>query len=187
MKAPVVVIGIGEIGAVLARALLRDGHPVFPVTRAIALDDAAQACPAPLMVVCAVAEPDLQPLLAALPAPWAKRLCLVQNELLPADWAAFPNPTVISIWFEKKRGQDVKVIIPSPVHGPHARVLAQALEGIGIPARVLASPEALLFELVVKNLYILTSNIAGLLVGGTVGEALGASRPARHRPGRGHH
>jgi len=155
---------------VLSRALLRAGHPVFPVTRATDLAGAARTCPTPLLAVCAVAEADLAPLLPALPTRWADRLCLVQNELLPADWSPVPNPTVISVWFEKKRGQAVKVIIPSPVYGPGAAPLAQALEGIGIPARVLASPEELLFELVVKNLYILTSNLAGLTAGGTVGE-----------------
>jgi hypothetical protein len=41
---------------------------------------------------------------------------------------------------------------------------------LDIPARLLASPEQLLFELVVKNLYILTTNIAGLRTGGTVSE-----------------
>jgi len=48
--------------------------------------------------------------------------------------------------------------------------LADAMASIDIPVRVLNSAEELLFELVVKNLYILTSNIAGLKVGGTVGE-----------------
>jgi len=170
MKRPVVLIGIGEIGSVLARAFLRCGYPVYPVTRSTVLAEAARDWPEPLMVVCAVGEADLQPVLAGLPGAWTERLCLLQNELLPAAWTGIPSPTVISIWFEKKPGQEVKVIVPSLVYGPQAALIAGALEGIGIPTRVLDSPEELLFELVVKNLYILTSNIAGLVVGGTLGE-----------------
>ena len=42
MKAPVVIIGIGELGAVFARGLLRLGHPIYPITRAMDSDaDAA--------------------------------------------------------------------------------------------------------------------------------------------------
>ncbi len=32
----------------------------------------------------------------------------------------FVQPTVISVWFEKKKGRDVKVLIPSPAYGPAA-------------------------------------------------------------------
>jgi hypothetical protein len=56
-------------------------------------------------------------------------------------------------------------------------LVAQALEQVSIPSRILSSQEALLHELVVKNLYILTSNIAGLRTGGTVGELWQNHRP----------
>jgi hypothetical protein len=105
-----------------------------------------------------------------IPDAWRDKLCLLQNELLPSDWQGITDPTVISIWFEKKPGMDAKVIIPSPVYGPQAELVSQALEQVSIPSRILSSDEALLHELVVKNLYILTSNIAGLKTGGTVGE-----------------
>jgi hypothetical protein len=62
------------------------------------------------------------------------------------------------------------VIIPSPVYGKHAQQVADALESIGIAARVLGSESELLHELVLKNVYILTTNIAGLEVGGNVGQ-----------------
>jgi hypothetical protein len=170
VKAPVVLIGVGEMGGVFARGLLRLGHPVFPVSRGTPMAEVAAAVPAPALALVAVAENDLPDVLRHLPAPWRDRAGLLQNELLPKDWAGFPSPTVISVWFEKKPGQDAKAIIPSPVYGPGAGLLADALGAIGIPARQLDTPDALLFELVVKNLYILTSNIAGLRVGGTVGE-----------------
>ena len=170
MKPPVIVIGIGEMGSVFARGFLRIGYPVYPVIRDTDLGVCAANCPEPELVLVAVAEGDLQSVLDQIPVAWEDRLCLLQNELLPRDWAAFDNPTVISVWFEKKKGQDSKVIIPSPAFGPRAKLLARALATLDIPVSVLQRKRDLLFELVVKNLYILTSNIAGLRVGGTVGE-----------------
>jgi ketopantoate reductase len=171
VKTPVVVIGIGEMGGVFARALLRHGHPVFPVTRGADLPALAQEIPAPALVLAAVAESDLHAVLTALPQAWRARIALLQNELLPRDWEAFglTDPTVISVWFEKKKGQDTKVIIPSPGHGPQAGLLVAALAELEIPAREVDSAEAMLRELVIKNAYILTSNICGLVVDGDVG------------------
>jgi hypothetical protein len=170
MNAPVVLIGVGEMGGVFARGLLRLGHPVYPVTRATPMEEVAAAVPTPALALVAVAEADLQSVLRDLPGTWRDCAGLLQNELLPGDWSSLQNPTVISVWFEKKKGQDAKVVIPSPVFGPGAELLADALSVLDIPTRLLASPEQLLFELIVKNLYILTTNIAGLRVGGTVAE-----------------
>lgn len=172
MKQPVVVIGIGELGAVFARGLLRSGHPVYPVTRDMDMDKEAAALPEPALVLLAVAEKDLHSGMATIPAAWRDRAALLQNELLPRDWEScgLREPTVISVWFEKKKGTDSKVLLPSPAFGPGAGLLKTALENIDIPVRILDSAEALLFELAVKNVYILTTNIAGLVVGGTVSE-----------------
>ena len=172
MKSPVIVIGIGEMGSVFARGLLRTGHPVYPVNRNTDLAATAQQLPTPELVLVAVAEKDLHPVLENIPAAWQPRLALLQNELLPGDWQqyGFTSPTVISVWFEKKKGQDVKVLIPSPVFGPGSGLLESSLASLGIPARVLDSETALLFELVVKNVYIVTTNCAGLVTGGTVSE-----------------
>ncbi len=131
----------------------------------------AAELPDPELVLIAVAEADLQPMLEQVPARWRDRIVLLQNELLPADWKQHGiEPTVISVWFEKKKGQDVKVLIPSPAYGKHAQQLADALGTLAIPVRVLEDETALLFELILKNVYIITTNIAGLRVGGTVGE-----------------
>jgi hypothetical protein len=170
LKPPVVIIGIGEMAGVFAGGLLRLGHPVYPVTRQSGdLASLARAIPVPTMVLVAVGESDLATVLEVMPEAWRDRLALLQNELLPGDFAALTEPTVISVWFEKKKGQDARVIIPSPVFGPRANLLVDALAKLDIPATLLASPDDLLFELVVKNLYILVSNIAGLKTGGTVG------------------
>ncbi len=171
LQAPVVVIGIGEMGGVFARGFLRAGHPVYPVTRETAPQAVAAAMPEPAIALVAVAESDLPPALEALPEAWRERVGLLQNELLPRQWEPFDlEPTVAVVWFEKKPGQDVKVIIPTPVFGPAAGAVVEALEAIAIPARTLADEAELLFELVRKNLYILTTNIAGLRAGGVVGE-----------------
>ena len=172
MKPPVILIGIGEMGSVFARGLLRSGHPVYPVTRNDDLTDVAKQLPSPELVVVAVAENDLHAVLEEIPPAWQQRLCLLQNELLPGDWQRYGliKPTVISVWFEKKKGQDVKVLILSPVHGPAAELLKTSLGILDIPVRVLADDSELLFELVLKNVYIVTTNCAGLVTGGTVSE-----------------
>ena len=172
MKKPVVIIGIGEIGGVFARGLLRSGYPVLPVNRSDDINQIAEENPDPEAVLLTVAEKDLYPALERIPHAWRDRLCLVQNELLPRDWKAhdIESPTVMSVWFEKKPGMDAKPVVESPVFGPHADLLCEALDALAIPVGRLDSAESLLFELVRKNLYILTTNIAGLVAGGNVTE-----------------
>lgn len=172
MKKPVGMIGVGEMGGVFARGLLKLGHPVYPVARGQNLTQAAKDSPELLSMIVAVGEKDLHPVLEAMPDQWRDRLVLLQNELLPKDWQKYQlnNPTVISVWFEKKQPNDFKVIIPSPVYGPQAQLIAGALGILKIPVKILKSENELLFELILKNLYIVTTNVCGLKVGGTVGE-----------------
>ena len=172
MHKPVIVIGLGEMGSVFARGLLRSGYAVYPVLRETDMQALAQEIIDPALVLVAVAENDLQSVLKKIPVEWRHKLVLLQNELLPADWQTqgLQEPTVISVWFEKKKGQDVKVIIPSPVYGPLSATVHDALATIDIPVNILSSSNALLFELAVKNVYILTTNIAGLKTGGDVGQ-----------------
>ena len=171
MKAPVVVIGMGEIGAVFARGFLKCGHPVYPLRRDDSINELQAAIEVPAAVIVAVGERDLQSVLKQIPEQWLSVLVLLQNELLPRDWSNLSvEPTVISIWFEKKKGQDSKVIIPSPAYGALSQLLHDALASIDIAVKVVADQPSMLSELVVKNLYILTSNIAGLEVGGNVGQ-----------------
>jgi ketopantoate reductase len=160
------------MGGVFARAFLRAGHPVTPVLRTTDAAAVADLVPEPELALVTVAEGDLERVLETLPRPWRGRIGLLQNELLPSVWEAHgvENPTVASVWFEKKPGRDVKVIVPTPVAGPAAGTVVNALATIDIPARVVQPGRELLDELVAKNLYILTANIAGLRTGGTVGE-----------------
>ena len=171
MNKSVVVVGLGEMGSVFARGFLRSGYTVHPVTRDMEMQAVADDLPEPELVLVAVGEADLHEQLVKVPEAWKDRLVLLQNELLPRDWQRHNlEPTVISVWFEKKKGMDSKVIIPSPVFGKHAQQVADALASIDIATTVLPDEAALLHELVLKNVYILTTNIAGLEVGGNVGQ-----------------
>lgn len=168
MLNPVVVIGIGEIGSVFARGFLKTGHPVIPVNRGADFEQVAAVYPHPELVLLAVGENDLAASLAGLPEIWSSKMVLVQNELLPRDFTHLSSPTVVSIWFEKKKGQDSKPIMPSPVFGPKSEIIEAALAAVDIPVVELDDAKQLEFELVAKNLYILTTNIAGIRTGGTV-------------------
>lgn len=172
MATPVVVIGIGQLGAVFSQGFLKCGHPVFPVVRGVAPSAVAACCADPELVLAAVAETDLDAVLAGLPDSWKDRLFLLQNELLPPVWQAHGilSPTVAAVWFEKKKGMDVHVLRPTVLGGPKAGVVARALAGLGIPTRVLTDPVDLHFALVCKNVFVLTINIAGLVTGGTTGD-----------------
>lgn len=179
MRPPVVIIGLGQLGRVFAGGFLRAGHPVYPVNRGEDMGRLARDLPHPALVVVAVAEADFHPVATALPAVWKDHVALVQNELLPRDWQAhaISNPTVAAVWFEKKPGTDAKPLLSTPVHGPGAALMVSALTAIGLPARAVGSEAERDYELVRKNLYILTTNIAGLLTGGTVGELWKQHRP----------
>ncbi|WP_019556371.1 NAD(P)-binding domain-containing protein [Thiomicrorhabdus arctica] len=173
MKDPIIVIGLGELGSVFARGFLRLGHPVQGVTRHMDKQALADQIPNPAAVLISVGEADISDVLTTLPKQWTNQTILIQNELLPRDWVAanISNPTVVSVWFEKKKGIDSKVVLPSPVYGPNAKLVFEALAQLDLPSFILDSKEELNYELVRKNLYILTTNIAGLEVGGNV-EAL---------------
>jgi hypothetical protein len=164
MKPPIVIIGIGELAGVFAKAFLRNGYPVYPITRSMNIAEEAENLPEPHLVLVAVAEKDFDEAMGTIPARWRNKLVLLQNELLPHDWEAYgiENPTVISVWFEKKKGMDYNAILPSPVYGTLADLIAESLEQIEIPCIILGSKDDLIFELVLKNVFVFTINIAGL-------------------------
>lgn len=172
MKAPIVIIGIGELAGVFARGFLRCGYPVYPITRNMDLAQEYQQIPAPELVLITVQENELQHMLERLPKAWHNKVGLVQNELLPRDWQRhqIDNPTVTVVWFEKKKELELTNILYSPSYGPKASIIANALKAQEVPAPVLKNEEELLYELVRKTVYILTVNIAGLVNNCTVGD-----------------
>lgn len=169
MKKPIVIIGMGEMGELFARGFLKLGHPVVPILRGMDMASLASEIPAPEWALVAVGEEDLHPVLEALPSAWRGSLGLLQNELLPRDWERHGvlDPTVVVVWFDKKKGRPFVAVLPTPIAGPKAALVARALNAIEVPCLEIPG-EDLLYELVRKNLYILTINIAGIRAGGTV-------------------
>ncbi|MDY6993333.1 MAG: hypothetical protein SVR94_12135 [Pseudomonadota bacterium] len=169
MNAPVVIIGIGELGSVLARGFLRIGVAVYPLTRSMSIQEAVEHYPQPQLVLVAVAEEDFSSVLTQIPPVWHDRIALLQNELLPQDWHGLPQPTVMVVWFEKKPGQEVSILLPTMVYGPATPLITEALTALQIPAQKLATETDMIYELIRKNVYIFTVNIAGLVVDESVG------------------
>ena len=163
----VVIVGMGQLGQELSRGFEALGLTVVPVRRGDSITDIATRHPAPRLVFIAVGEDDLHPVLEQLPPAYRSRLALLQNELRPEDWRrhALPQPTVAVIWFEKKADKPRTVLLETPVAGPSASLVVEALDAIGVPARVV-SDEALPIELAAKNLYILATNLLGRALGG---------------------
>lgn len=164
MNQPIVIIGMGQLAGVLATAFLRNGHPVFPINRKMKMSEEANAIPNPRMVVVAVAKKDFKAVMGEIPEQWRDKLVLIQNELLPRDWENIDikDPTILSVWFEKKKGMDYNPVLPTPVFGPHAELIAESLQAIEIPCRVVGSLDDMVAELVSKNVFVLTINICGL-------------------------
>ena len=177
----VVLVGLGQLGSVFAHGLLRRGHTVVPVNRGDDLQAAARRAPDPELVLVTVGEKDLDAVLSALPAPFRGTVGLVQNGLLPPDWEKHGlRPTVAVVWFEKKKDIPPTPILPTPIAGPKAALLAAALEAVDLPAEVVEE-DALVDALVLKNVYIATFNLAALAPGvdpsATVGELWRDRRP----------
>jgi hypothetical protein len=171
MQPPVAIIGVGQLGGVFARAFLSAGYPVYPVTRDMPLRQTLDRIPSPALTLIAVGEKALPGVLREMAPGPRSSVGLLQNELLPDTWQSngVTDPTVISVWFEKKKGLDVKVLRPSPLFGPRTDLMADALEGIGVPCRRLDTADELLKELVIKNVFVYMINICGLKIGGTTG------------------
>lgn len=171
MKKPVIIIGMGEMGELFARGFLKLGYPVYPVLRGQSLEAVASEVPDPVVVLVAVGENDLDAVLSDLPASWRSSLAMLQNELMPRDWLrhGLMDPTVIVVWFDKKKGRPFVSVLPTPAAGSHAGLIIQSLGVIDVPGWEIPESE-LLYQMVRKNLYILTINIAGIRSGGTVSE-----------------
>lgn len=167
---PAVIIGQGEMGGSFARGLLRLGHTVVPVLRNTNTDELTASYPDPVITLVTVGEADLDAALESLPEPWRRNTGLVQNELLPRSWQPYgiANPTVAVVWFEKKPGRSESPIVPTPIHGPHAELLVDALTRIDVPALVVDDADEMLFEMIRKNVFVITTNVAGLVAGETV-------------------
>jgi hypothetical protein len=52
MKKPIIVLGIGELGSVFARAFLKNNHPVYPITRATDINELRSLIDPEFILVC---------------------------------------------------------------------------------------------------------------------------------------
>lgn len=170
------VVGLGQLGSLFAEGLLKTGRPIVPVLRGEVIELALNTYD-PELIVVAVGEDDLSSVLAGVPTGFRNRIALLQNELRPDQWLGCEggdliDPTIVSVWFERKAGKAPHVVLPTVLYGPHCGLLAGALSKWDLPFRVVEGEEELCFELALKNLYILGLNFGGLLVGGSAGELL---------------
>jgi ketopantoate reductase len=158
----IAVVGMGQLGGLLSAGLAMQGHTIVPFLRGDSV--ASLVDHAPRVVLVAVGERDLASVLDAIPASLRDRVVLLQNELLPPDWEreGIVDPTVLVVWAEKKAGRAPRVIRPTPIAGPHAERFVAALARVDVPAEILDDRDALTHALVVKNVYILVTNLAGL-------------------------
>lgn len=165
------IVGMGELGGVFALGLLRRGIGILPVLRMTNPASILERCDNPTLCVLTVGEDALSGVLDGWLQKYADRLVLVQNELRPSEWErrGLPTPTVAVVWFEKKPGRDVRALVSTPVYGPHAVTIVNGLSTLGLPAHVEVDSERLVFELALKNLYILAMNFAGLVQDSDVG------------------
>jgi hypothetical protein len=186
MERSIAIIGLGQLGELFARGFLRCGHPVVPVMRHLDPEAVAAKYDNPALVLVAVGERDLPPVLAGMPAPWRDRVGLLQNELLPPYWQAhgIRQPTTLVVWFEKKPHSHLRVLRPTEIHGPASGLCCKALEALELPCATLNSRGDRLRALVLKNVTILTMNIAGLAVGGTLGALWNEHRALTERVAR---
>lgn len=172
MKA--LLIGPGQLGRAIGGGLLACGVSLDVALRDSHIETWSQYD----FVMVAVGEKDFERAVRAVPAEARNKLVLLQNDLVPSSWRALDvtHPTVLVVWFEKKKGKPAQVVRTSDLAGPHSALFARAFEAIDMPARVIAEADCVR-ALVVKNLYILASNAMGLrLGGGTTGSLVAEHR-----------
>ena len=145
------VVGMGEVGGHLARALLRDGWTVHEVSRSSGWEGAIDAAdPAPRIV--AVREEDLAGVLDRFPGSMRDRLVLVQNGFLEAVHGDL-GPVTRGLIYFTSRGEFFRELCPSPFHGPHADTIAAGLAAGGLRAETVDDPSAFAVAMIVKGIW----------------------------------
>jgi hypothetical protein len=138
LSAPIYVIGFGEVGQRLARALGQAGVDAVPVTRDSGWDRVVND-PEGVRLIC-VREQQLAVVLERLEQVPDRQIVLVQNGWIRPLLEDRPDVTRGLIWFTSK-GEFFRVLRPSPFTGPLADRLVGALEAGGIPASAVDSVE----------------------------------------------
>lgn len=130
--ARVYIIGAGEVGRRLGRALRTVGSEVIEVTRSEGWDNAANDSVG-ARLVC-VREEHLAAVLDRLSGVPDRSIVCIQNGWIRPLLADAPHVTRGLVWFTSK-GDFFEVLRSSPFHGPCADDIASLLAEGGIPAR----------------------------------------------------
>lgn len=164
--APVVVLGIGQLGATFAKGFLRMGRCVIPVIRGQSLEESAEHHPDPELVVVSVSEKEFKGVLQSMPAKWKGKLVLLQNDLHPQDWkeCGIQSPTICVLWYQQTQHSALTQTpgVLTTIYGPKAELVATAHRELGIECRVTYSEQEMLDSLIAKNVLILVINICAL-------------------------
>lgn len=174
-----IVVGLGQLGALLGTSALREGIRVTPLVRHTDRHAAfaTAAFDTPLLV--AVGEGDLAPVIDEIPHSRRDHTVLIQNELFPKTWAdlGLASPTIAIAWFSKKEGRPVEVARESAVSGPHAALITRLIKSAGAPCVEVDATERDL-HLVAKFAFIFAINALGMIENRALREWLEAD-PAR--------
>ena len=159
-----IVVGLGQLGALLGATALRLGIRVTPLVRHTDRHAAFATAPFDTPLLVAVGEGALQSVVEEVPKSRRNNIVLIQNELFPSTWTALgiTAPTVAVVWFSKKEGRPVEVARESAVCGPHAALTAQLMQSSGAPC-VEVDVETRDLHLVAKFAFILAINSLGVL------------------------
>jgi hypothetical protein len=127
----VYIVGAGEVGRRLGRALRATGSKVIDVTRHEGWEDARED-PIGIRLLC-VREEDLSTVLDRLTRVPERLIVCVQNGWIRPLVSHTTEVTRGLIWFTSK-GDFFEVLRESPFHGPCAAELVARLTAAGIPA-----------------------------------------------------
>lgn len=170
----VIVVGLGELGSWFAHGLLRAGHPVIPVTRAMSLaqEQRGRAAGTPLLV--AVPEAQLPDVLAQVEPDRRGDVILVQNATFRGDALrrGWPEVSWAMVWTLRKKGLPQLVGQPTVLWGVHAALLQGAQQQVGMPTLVAESSLELDRWLATKFAFILTISAMSLAGATSLGDAM---------------
>jgi len=131
------VVGMGEVGRRLARALEAGGWTVIPVTRQEGWDSVGAGV-GPVLVC--VREEALPEVVGRLEGVAPERLVFVQNGWIRPALEGVPRCSRGLIWFTSK-GDFFAELRPSPFSGPAAWAVADALTSGGLAAQAVIDAE----------------------------------------------
>lgn len=164
------VVGLGRIGATLARGFAEQGLAVSGVRRG---GEGLLADPGPGPIVVATRVADLPGVVEAVQPERRGDLVLLQNGDLIERAAALdlPGATLGVLWVAVARLGDAPLPgRPSALSGPHAEAVASHMTAAGIPARAVDGAE-LRRELALKLLWLSVVPVVAASRRQTVGDA----------------